>query len=108
MDEIKSYIKPEKTAKVIFRLEITKAEGLIGIDVSTLREFADQNNLQISVKFSEKYNSNGKTELDSEDEEYQKFANIFLDKVDTEEKRENKIFASDIIEAHSIRTKKQQ
>jgi len=108
MDEIKAYIKPENADKVIFRLEITKAEGLIVIDVSTLRGFADQNNPQISVKLSEKYDSNVKTELDCPDEEDQKFVNIFLDKVHTEEKRENKIFASDIIEAYSNRPKKQQ
>jgi nitrogen regulatory protein P-II 1 len=105
MKEIKAYIRPDMTDRVISALEQNGIKGMTVIDVSTLGGWADPEHSRLSIEYCEKYCSSVKIELVCTDDELEKFVNIILDKAHTGRKGDGKIFVSDISEAVSIRRK---
>jgi len=105
MKEIKAYIRPDMTERVISALEQGGVKGMTVIDVSTLGGWTDPERSKLSIEYCEKYCSSVKIELVCTENEVDKYSNIILEKAHTGRKGDGKIFVSDISESISIRTK---
>lgn len=105
MKEIKAYIRPDMGDRVIAELEAAGVKGMTILNVSTLGGWVDPQNTQLSIEYCEKYCSSLKIELVCEDSEAEKFINVILEKANTGNKGDGKIFVSDITDSISIRTK---
>ena len=108
MKEIKAYIRPEISHRVIEQLKINGATNISIVKVKGLGLFEDPLYEKYDMEFIEKSSDMYKLELICHDEEEEKFTEVIKREAYTGKRGDGAIFVSDIQKAIKISKDKEE
>ena len=106
MKEIKAYVRPERLASIVSRLEQEGARDLTVTRVDAIGALADsdKDRLRLFRNYAEKYSDIAKVELVCADVEVNRFVSVLREASFTGERGDGRIFVMNVERAVNIRT----
>lgn len=106
MKEIKAYVRPERLANVVSRLEQEGARDLTVTRVDAIGALADteKDRLRFFRNYAEKYSDIAKVEIVCTDAEVNRFVNVLRETSCTGERGDGRIFVMNVERTVNIRT----
>ena len=106
MKEIKAYVRPERLANVVSRLEQEGARDLTVTRVDAIGALADaeKDRLRFFRNYAEKYSDIAKVEIVCADAEVNRFVNVLRETSYTGERGDGRIFVMNVERTVNIRT----
>ena len=106
MKEIKAYVRPERLANVVSRLEQEGARDLTVTRVDAIGALADteKDRLRFFRNYAEKYSDIAKVEIVCADAEVNRFVGVLRETSYTGERGDGRIFVLNVERAVNIRT----
>ena len=106
MKEIKAYVRPDRLASIVSRLEQEGARDLTVTRVDAIGALADteKDRLRLFRNYSEKYSDIAKIEIICADAEVNRFVGVLREASYTGERGDGRIFVVNVERAINIRT----
>jgi nitrogen regulatory protein P-II 1 len=106
MKEIKAYVRPDRLASIVSRLEQEGARDLTVTRVDAIGALADteKDRLRLFRNYSEKYSDIAKVEMVCADAEVNRFVGVLRETSYTGERGDGRIFVMNVERAVNIRT----
>ena len=106
MKEIKAYVRPDRLANIVSRLEQEGARDLTVTRVDAIGALADadQDRLRIFRNYAEKYSDVAKIEIVCTDAEVNRFVAVLREASYTGDRGDGRIFVTNVERAINIRT----
>lgn len=106
MKEIKAYIRPDRLAEIISRLEAQGARDLTVTRVDAIGALADaeRDRLRLFRSYNEKYSDIAKVELVCADAEVDQYVGVLREASCTGERGDGRIFVLNVERAVNVRT----
>ena len=106
MKEIKAYVRPDRLAGIVTRLEEEGARDLTvtRVDAIGVLADADKDRLRIFRNYAEKYSDIAKIEIVCADAEADRFVSVLREASYTGERGDGRIFVLNVERAINIRT----